>query len=128
MKLAWRRPTTGLVTIAACASLTAACAAAPTPGDKLARGTAAVRSAEIANADHVPEAQLYLQSARAELAQGKSLVANGDNERAVYVLLRAEADAEAAMSLAREADAKKDAVQTMHMVQTIKSQLEVPKS
>jgi hypothetical protein len=111
-----------------CACLATACASTPIPADKLARSAAAVKSAEVANADQVPQARDYLKSARSELDHAKRLLQSGDNKAASFVLLRSEADAEAALNLAHESEAQKDAMQTIQSVQAIKAQLEVPKS
>lgn len=106
----------------------AGCASTPIPADKLARSSAAVRGAEIANADQVPNAAAHLRLAREQMAEAKRLLKNGDNAQASYLLVRAEADADAAMNLAREAKAKEEAAQTIQMVRHMKSQMEVPKS
>jgi hypothetical protein len=106
----------------------AGCATTPIPADKLSRSVAAVRSAEVANADQVPNASAHLRLAREQIGEAKSLLKRGDNEQASYLLIRAEADADAAMNLAREAQVKQDAMQTIESVRAMKSQMEVPKS
>jgi hypothetical protein len=108
--------------------LSAGCASTPIPADKLSRSTAAVRSAEEMNAERVPSAAVHLRLARTQMKVARRLLENGDNKEAGYLLLRAEADAEVAMNLAREAAAKQDAIQTIQAVRSLRAQLEVPPS
>jgi hypothetical protein len=99
----------------------AACASSPVPADRLAKSTAAVRSAQEVGAEKVPPAALHLKVANEELDVAKRLIENGDNRRAEYVLLRAQADADAALQLAREDQARVDAQRTMIEVQRVKA-------
>ena len=105
-----------------------ACATTPIPADKLSRSTAAVKSAEVVNADRVPSASVHLRLAREQLDRARQMLKDGDTERAEYMLLRSEADAEAAMNLAIGVEAQQDAIQTIRTVQTMKAQLEGPES
>ncbi len=105
----------------ASALLLGACASSPVPADTLARSQAAVRSADEVGAQKVPVAALHLKVANEELEQARKLIADGDNKRAEYILLRAEADAEAALNLAREATARADAQKTIVEVQKMKT-------
>jgi hypothetical protein len=115
-------------TLAAAAAF-AGCATTPVPADKYARARAAIAAAEAINVDRQPQAATYLRIAREEVELAKSLMKDGDNERAGYVLLRAESDGEAAMNLAREAWAKQEAQQTIENVRQLKSQMtEGPRS
>jgi hypothetical protein len=116
------------VAMAALVAAVCGCATTPVPADKYARSRSAIRSAEVLAADKVPSAALHLRLAKEQLAQAKRLLEKGENEEAGYVLLRSEADAEAAMNLAREAWSKQDAMQTIQQVQQMKAQMEGPKS
>jgi len=69
---------------------------------------AASRSAREVGADSQPAAKLQVKLADEQIAEAKTLIANGDNDRASYVLLRARADAELALALAREQNALVD--------------------
>ena len=62
------------------------------------------------------------------MIEAKAQLKEGNNERAGNLLLRAESDAEAAMNLAREAQARADAQQTVQSVRQLKAQMEVPQS
>jgi hypothetical protein len=54
------------------------------------------------DADEVPQAALHLKQAQEQFKKGKAFMNDGDNERATYVLMRAQADADLALALARE--------------------------
>lgn len=95
----------------AVASLVAGCASYPQPTDNLANSTAAVRGAEEAGAQQVPDAALHLRLAEEQNDKAKRMMADGDNERAHYLTMRAQSDAELALSLAHEEEANQQASQ-----------------
>jgi hypothetical protein len=107
--------------IGAASVVLAACASSPVPADKLAQSQAAVRSAHEVGAEKVPPAALHLKVAREELDLARKLISDGDNKRAEYILSRAQADAETAIALAREAEARADAQRTLDEVQQLKN-------
>jgi hypothetical protein len=107
--------------IGAASIVLVACATSPVPADRLAKSTAAVRSAHEVGADRVPPAALHLKVANEELDLAKKLLAEGDNHRAEYVLLRAQVDADTALQLAREEQARIDAQKTIDEVQRVKT-------
>jgi hypothetical protein len=74
----------------------------------MADAEAASRSAREVGADSQPAAKLQVKLADEQIAAAKALIASGDNDRASYVLLRARADAELALALAREQNALVD--------------------
>jgi hypothetical protein len=51
----------------------------------------------------VPQAALYLKLAEEQLQTAKTLIRDNDNQRAEYVLMRAQADAELAIALSHVA-------------------------
>jgi len=79
-----------------------ACGGAPAPHEREASSQAAIRTATEMDAQQVPQAALHLKLAQEQFDKGKALMADGDNSRASYVLMRAQADAELALALARE--------------------------
>lgn len=86
--------------------LASGCAASfPPPTQKLADAESAQRSARELGAEKKTAAQLSLKLADDEIEAAKAQMKAGDNKRAEYTLLRAKADAELALSLARETDA-----------------------
>lgn len=74
----------------------------PEPRNQLAASEAAFRAAEVAGAPGSPQSALHLKRAREQIDLGKQLMEDGDNERAEWVLRRAQADADLALSLAME--------------------------
>ncbi len=81
----------------------------PEPRNQLTASEAAVRAAEVAGAQNSPQPALHLKLAREQVEIGKGLIRAGENERADWVLRRAESDAELALSLAREEAQRKKA-------------------
>lgn len=104
----------------ALALFAAACGGAAAPNEAVTSATAAVRAAEVAGAPGNPQANLMLKRAKEGLAKAKGLMAEGDNEEASWVLQRAEADAELALHLAREASAKAEAQAAVEQVKAFK--------
>jgi hypothetical protein len=82
----------------------------PVPAQKLADAESAQRSARELGADKKTDAQLNLKLATEEIEAAKAQIKAGDNRRAEFTLLRAKADAELALTLAREHDARADTV------------------
>lgn len=105
------------------AGVLGACATTPVPADKLANAKAAIRSAHEMNAEASPDAAFYLRVANEELAQAKQILKDGDNGKARMVLVRAEADADAALNIAREKMAVAEAQQTIAAVRQTKLQM-----
>jgi len=68
-----------------------------------------MRGAEEVGAAKVPDAKMHLQMAKDETESAKKMAADG-NERAVVMLARADADAELALGMAREASVHADAL------------------
>jgi hypothetical protein len=78
----------------------------PKPSDQLVASEAALTSAQTVGATSEPKAQLYVNLAQEEIQRAKAQMAQGDNERAAYTLLRAKADADLAIELTRAASAR----------------------
>lgn len=74
---------------------------------------AAERSAVELGAQENPRAQLHLKLAGEYLSRAKAAVEDGDDARADGLLARAKADAELAIALTREDDAKMKAHQAV---------------
>jgi len=108
--------------VGAASVMLGACASSgPVPADALGRSEAAIRSAHDIGAETVAPAALHLKVANDELDMARKLIADGDNRRAEYVLMRAEADANAATSLAREVQTRNDAQKALDEVQKLKN-------
>ena len=82
------------------------CASHPAPTQQVASSLAAVRGAEEAGALQVPEAALHMKLAEEQLEQAQALMPEGDNQRAEDLAVRAYQDAELAIALARENEAR----------------------
>lgn len=97
------------VLIATLASLACSlgCAGSPAPAtQRMADVQAAERTAIELGAHNNPRAQLHLKLAGEHLARAKEAVEDDDELRADGLLARAKADAELAIALTREDDAK----------------------
>ena len=81
--------------------LAVGCGGYSKPTDHLVASQASVRSAEEIGAQTSPRAQLHVRLAREELEQAQRMMDKGDNEHADYLLMRAKADADLAIALAR---------------------------
>lgn len=85
------------------ASLLGACGASfPPPTQRLADAQSAERSAVEVGANDAAAAQLSLKLARDQIDLAQKAMANGENERADSLLIRAKMDAELALAQARE--------------------------
>jgi hypothetical protein len=87
----------------------AGCASAPAPTARMASSQATIRAAEAVGAERVPRAALHLKYARDQVAEAQTLIRADENERAAAVLQRAEADAELALALTKEAQMRGEA-------------------
>jgi len=81
----------------------------PEPRSQLTESEAALRAAEVAGAQDSPQSALHLKRAREQIESGKALIEEGENERAKWVLRRAQADADLALALATEEAQRKRA-------------------
>lgn len=77
----------------------------PEPKQPIADAESASRSAREVGANTQPVAKLHLKLADEQIARAKALVADDENESATFMILRARADAELALALAREQNA-----------------------
>jgi hypothetical protein len=75
----------------------------------LTASESALRAAEVAGAQNSPQSALHLKRAREQIDLGKGLILEGENERAEWILRRARADADLALSLATEEEQRKKA-------------------
>lgn len=115
-----------IVPILGAALALAACASFPPPTNTVASSLAAVRGAEELGAADVPQAALQLQLAQEEVARAKRLLADGENERAHFMALRASNDAELAIVLTREDAARRAAVKARQSADAAKTPQETP--
>ncbi len=91
------------------APLIGACGASfPPPTQRLADAQAAERSAREVGANDAPAAQLSLKLSADQIGMAQKAMANGDNEKADSLLIRAKMDGELALAQAREKTARVD--------------------
>jgi hypothetical protein len=81
----------------------ARCASAPVNSERLGATEAPIRAAEEMGAAKVPQAALELKLAHEQTERAKQFMKDGEKDRADMLLLRAQADAELALALAKEA-------------------------
>lgn len=99
------------------------CGGATVPAGDVASAQAAVRAANEVGAQDVPQAALHLKYAREQLDEARRLIEEDRSERAKMLLKRAEADAELALTLAREAQERKKAQKVMADVEKLQKML-----
>jgi hypothetical protein len=85
--------------------------AAGVSNEKIAATDSSIRAAEELGAPKVPQASLHLQLAKEENEHAQKFIKDGDTKSAEGQLLRAQADAELALALAREAPMQIEAQQ-----------------
>ena len=95
--------TRGWLVVAASGALVAACGGTfPPPTQHMADAESAHRSALELGAAAQPAAQLHVKLAEEQMSRAKTLMSDGDNRAADSLLIRAKADSELAIALARE--------------------------
>lgn len=110
-----------IAVVATLASMTG-CASYPVPAQHMADAEGAARAAQDVGASSNPQAQLHLKMAQEEIAQAKQLIADDDNEKADWVLIRAKADGELALAEARETQAQMAARQALAQIGQLNSE------
>lgn len=102
----------------------AGCGGAQPPMRAQSDAVAAVRSAEALDAAETPASAYQLELARGEMQQADALIRQGRMEAARDVLERAKADAELAMALRREAQAREEAEAAHEHLDTLRTSQE----
>ena len=118
MKTIVKRKAVALAIVGIAAS---GCASYPVPSAKAASSEAAIRAAQETGSQDVPQAALHLKLAQEQLQRGKELIRDNENQRAEYVLLRAEADAELAIALSRAEKSKSQAGKALEEVRAVRT-------
>jgi len=89
------------------------------PTEALVDSQVSIRAAEEAGAVQVPDAARHLELAKEQTREARELLDDGKREEAALYLQRAEADAELAVALAREAPARAEAQRAKEQVQAL---------
>ena len=100
-----------------------ACGGSPPPERELVAAQATIRGAQEIGANGLPRSSLYLKLAERQVEKAKALIADGYNDRAALVLRRAQADADLALSTAREEAAVADARKVAETLVELKKKL-----
>lgn len=93
------------LSLACCAVGLLACGGSQLPPARMADTQASISAATAVGAEQHPSAALHLKMARDQLQEAKGLVDRGKDDQAKLVLDRANADAELALIITREAEA-----------------------
>lgn len=96
-----------------------ACASTAPPTARVSSSEDAVRAARELGAEQEPTATLHLDAAEEQLAHAKRLMGSGENEKAAWLLARAEADANLSIALTREAKNKRAAQDAEVQIQNL---------
>ena len=100
----------------------AGCATAGPSSESMEATAASIRAAEELGAPKVPQAALHLQLAKEQSQHAKQLVASGDGEVGGLLLLRADADAELAVALARSSVENGKAQRAIERLRTMQTE------
>jgi hypothetical protein len=100
-----------------------ACGGAPVPHDALSAAQADVKGAEVGGANDNPQAALHVKLAKDQIEIAQKQINDGDNEEAARTLDRAQADAELALALAKEAKSQNDAAEASEQVGKLRKEM-----
>lgn len=101
----------------------AGCGGAPPPDREMVAAEAAIRGAKEIGAPSIPDASLHLRLAERQVDKAKALIRDGNNNRALMMLMRAQADAELAVALAREQTLQTEAKEAEEMVRELEEKM-----
>lgn len=89
------------------------------PNHQLTTAESAVRAAEVGGAEDLPKGELHLKYARDAIAEARTLMDKGDNKEATLLLERAAVDAEQALALAEEEEARVAAEEQLERIKEL---------
>lgn len=112
-------------TLLGVAAVSTACAT-PLPAERVAAPRAAMRAAAELGAYDNPRAALHLKYAQDQVARADALLKDGDDDEAAWVLLKADADAELAVTLAKEQKARNEALAVQRQITELKQRTTAP--
>ena len=93
------------------------------PHDALSAAQADVKGAEVGGAAENPKAALHVKLAKDQIEIAQKQISDGDNEEAARTLDRAQADAELALALSKEAKAQSDAAEASEQVGKLRKEM-----
>jgi hypothetical protein len=89
----------------------------------MSSSAASIRAAEEVGARNDPQAALHLRLAQEQRERALNLIRNNENKEAARWLMRAEADADLAVELARETATRAEAAKTLEEVRMLRNRL-----
>jgi len=98
-----------------------ACGGSTLPPARIADTQSSISAAAAVGAEQNPQAALHLKMARDQLNQAQELAHDGKDDQAKLVLQRANADAEVALMITREAEASAGVRKTQADVQALQN-------
>ena len=98
-----------------------ACGGSTLPPARIADTQSSISAAAAVGAEQNPQAALHLKMARDQLNQAQELANDGKDDQAKLVLQRANADAEVALMITREAEASAGVRKTQADVQALQN-------
>lgn len=104
------------------AVLAVACGGSTLSPAKVADTQSSISAASAVGADQNPQAALHLKMARDQLKQAQTLIADDKSDEARLVLERADADAQVALMITREAEASANVRKARADVQGLQNQ------
>jgi hypothetical protein len=112
-----------LIVLACVVGMTAtACAGTQIP-DKNYAPDQTIAAAEERGVDELPKAKLHLKLARDQFDQAQKLEKAGDDEKAKLKLMKAQADADYALSLLRREDEKKETEKVRKKLEKLRKEM-----
>ena len=98
------------------------CGAGAVPNSQLTTAESAVRAAEVGGAEELPKGELHLKYARDAIAEARTLMDKGDNKEAALRLDKTTVDAEQALALAEEEEARLAAQEQLDQIKELMKQ------
>lgn len=110
--------------LAACGLSLAGCGGAAPPVRAQSDASAALRAAQEVGAERTPQAAYHVELAREQMRAAETLIERGEMDDASRALMRAKADAELAISLSRESEARQGVEQTRGHIEALERGLD----
>ncbi len=108
--------------IAAVAACAAACGGYTVPAQHVTGAQTSIAAARAGGAAADPQANLHLKLAEEQFSSARNLMQKGDNKQADLVLLRSQADAQLAQSLAQKQQATAETQRTYEQIRMLVEQ------
>jgi anthranilate phosphoribosyltransferase len=106
-------------------AIAAGCGGSKPPTYQLSQAQASIRAAEEVGAEQTPQAALHLKMAKDNQRDAESMISGQDHyDEANHALKRAQADAELAILLAKEAKARAEADEAKDKIKKLKQEME----